>query len=135
MPKQSNPPNQVIDLNSYRKVATQPTEQQEQIALVKWLKLNSIMHTASANGGRRDLVDAVNLKRAGVSAGFPDLEIPIPFNGKHGLYIEMKRMRGGVVSLEQKEWLDYLNLVGYVAKVAHGCHEGIEIVREYLGME
>lgn len=42
------------------------------------------------NGGSRNQLEAANLKRQGVKAGVPDLCLPVPRNGKHGLYVEMK---------------------------------------------
>lgn len=54
-----------------------------------------------------------------------------------GLFIELKRpIRKGyskpVISPEQKEWLEYLNAVGYYAIVCYGCEEAIKIISNYL---
>lgn len=45
------------------------------------------------NGGSRNQLEAANLKRQGVKAGVPDLCLPVARNGKHGLYVEMKRQK------------------------------------------
>jgi hypothetical protein len=73
----------------------------------------------------------------------PKTLIPLYYvYGHAGLYIEFKRQRGyygksqscwdRAVSDEQKAFIEYLNSVGYVAKVAYGCEEAIKIVEEYL---
>jgi hypothetical protein len=105
-----------------------PKEDYEQIVFVNWLKKNNILFTASANGGKRDLMTAMKLKRMGVSAGFPDIFIPVPKGGYHGLFIELKRIEGGVVSSNQLLWINRLRSYGYYVKVC----EGAEIAKKYV---
>lgn len=111
-----------------------PTEVEEQILLAVWLAKKGIRFTASANGGKRNYYEAIKFKRMGVSAGFPDIEIPFPSGQYHGLYIELKRKKGGKVSPEQAEWLQYLREKGYYAEVAHGFEEAKGIVIHYLSL-
>jgi len=111
-----------------------PTESDDQILLAVWLKKKGIRFTASANGGKRNYYEAIKLKRMGVSPGFPDIEIPYPSGKYHGLYIELKRKKGGKVSPEQAEWLQYLRDKGYYAEIAHGFEEAKEIVTHYLSL-
>lgn len=111
-----------------------PTEQQEQIKLAAWLRKMGIKFTASANGGSRNLIEAVKFKRMGVSAGFPDIEIPLPSGSHHGLYIELKRVNGSKVSKEQVEWLEYLRNQGYYADIAYGFEEAKAMVLHYLSL-
>lgn len=110
------------------------SEYDEQKILVKWLRDNKIKCASSGNGFALNTQDNVmymaKLKASGLSKGFPDLEVFIG-NGK-SLYIEMKRKKGGVVSEEQKKWIDWLNDNGYSAKVCHGADEAIEYVREVI---
>ena len=49
-----------------------------------------------------------------------------------GLYIEMKRKKGGKESSEQKEWREYLISQGYKAVVCKGADEAIAAIKEYL---
>ena len=109
-----------------------PTEDQEQIALATWLTKQGIRFYAIANGGKRNLREAVKLKRTGLSPGVPDICIPIPSGCYHGLYIELKRERGGRVSNEQVEWLEFLRSKGYWADVAFGFEDAKKIVLYYL---
>lgn len=101
-----------------------PSEDREQMLFVQWMKRTHPEHRIFAipNGGRRSPSEAAKLKATGVSAGVPDLCIPSLM-----LFIEMKRVKGGTVSLEQKEWIEYLVSVGYTAEVAKGCEEAINI--------
>ena len=110
------------------------SEAQEQILLSSWLTKNHIIHSASANGGKRNLFEAVKLKKMGVSPGFPDIQIPFP-NGKYyGLFLEMKKKKGSVTSKCQKEWIRFLNLHGYHAEVVYGFDHGKEVVKRYFNL-
>ena len=108
------------------------TEDDEQIAFVEYLQWMKIPHFHIANGGFRNAREAARLKRAGVCAGVPDLFLPVPSGGRHGLFIEMKRVKGGIVSPNQKIWLRDLDLWGYGAQVTAGCERAIEALESYL---
>ena len=45
----------------------------------------------------------------GVKSGVPDLMLPIPKGGYHGLFIELKKEVGGITSKEQIDWSQFLN--------------------------
>lgn len=109
-----------------------PTEDHEQIMFVTWLRNQGYRVAASANGGKRNLFEAMKLKRMGVSAGFPDIFVPLPRAIYHGFFVEMKRVSGGKVSDLQLEWLSYLRLMGYYAEVANGFDEARELFMQYL---
>jgi VRR-NUC domain len=111
-----------------------PTEDEEQTKLAIWLTKQAIRFYAIPNGGRRSLREAIKLKRTGVSPGVPDICVPIPSGGYHGLYIELKRQRGGRVSNEQTRWLQFLRDKGYWADVAFGFEEAKDIVIHYLAL-
>ena len=76
---------------------------------------------AVPNGGWRDIKTAARLKAEGVVKGVPDLFIP-----EWRFWIEMKRQKGGVASEEQKNWLAYLNSIGYTAIICHGADAAME---------
>lgn len=111
-----------------------PSEEKDQIALSTWLKMQGIRFTASANGGKRHLWEAMKFKRMGVSSGFPDIFVPIPSGGYHGLFIELKRKSGGKVSNVQIEWLAFLRGQGYFAEVCIGFEEAKKTVLSYLAL-
>lgn len=108
------------------------TEDQEQTALFKWLDAKGILAFAIPNGGHRDLVTATIMKRTGTKRGVPDIFIPIPTKRAHGLFIEMKRKDGGVVSKHQQEWIEKLIDNGYDAVVCKGADEAIKTIELYL---
>ncbi len=115
-----------------------PTENAEQAALFQWAELASGAHPelrllhAIPNGGLRDARTAVTLKRTGVKSGVPDICLPVPKGGHGALYIELKRQKGGVLSANQKVWLDRLNQAGNRAVVCKGWDEAREAIEQYL---
>ena len=109
-----------------------PTEQQEQFVLAHWLRLNKIPHHHSPNGGYRNPIEAAKFKRLGTSAGWPDLIIPKARKGYHGLLLELKRLKGGVLSEAQAYWRDLLISEGYAWHEARGAEEAIKIIENYL---
>ena len=101
---------------------------------VVWLKKQGFRPVASANGGSRNLMEAMKMKRMGVSPGFPDIEVPLPSGPYHGFYVEMKRQKGGKVSEEQREWIEYLKDKGYFAEVAYGFESAKEMWNYYISL-
>lgn len=119
----------------------QPTEEQEQAAVIEWARLMSkqfpdledLFHIG--NGGLRSKSEAVRLKRIGVKPGVSDLFLPAPVGKYHGLWVEMKRQKGGRLEPEQKDWLERMNRKGYLALRANGAEEACEIIYKYLSGE
>lgn len=97
-----------------------------------WLDSNNIPYYAIPNGGKRNFFEACKLQKLGVKAGVPDICIPRPRGQYHGMYIEMKKLKGGKVSVHQESWIKYLTYHGYRAVVANGCDEAIKYVTEYF---
>lgn len=116
-----------------------PTESQEQSMLFEWAgyakgkypDLWGLHHIP--NGGYRNGKEAVNLKRQGVKAGIPDLFLPCARKGFHGLYIELKRAKGGKVSEAQSETIEWLRCQGYAVEVCCGADEAQKVIEWYLG--
>ena len=71
----------------------------------------------------------------GVRSGVPDLMLPVPMNGRHGLFLEMKKADGGRLSESQRRWLGWLTDLGYEAACCHGWEEARRVVEEYMGLE
>ena len=112
-------------------------EDNEQMALFGWANLQQgkypelerLFHIP--NGGKRDAREAARFKRMGVKPGVPDLFLPVPRAGYHGLFIEMKAP-GGRLSDYQKEWLKQLEASGYAAFVCFGFDEAARDIVNYL---
>jgi len=119
-------------------------EHEIQCECVRWFRLRYRGYRIFAvpNGGERNVAVAQKLKAEGVSAGVPDLCIPVPMGGYHGLWIEMKKSRvgvrgelvdKGVLSENQKDWIEYLRGMGYRVEVAYSVGEFMGIIGDYLG--
>ena len=89
------------------------------------------MMYAVPNGDLRHPKVAVKLKAEGVKAGVPDLVLAIPRGPYHGLYIEMKRIKGGRVSRDQVEWHERLRAQGYRVDVCYGHLEALAVIYGY----
>jgi hypothetical protein len=74
------------------------------------------------------------LARMGRKSGVPDIMLPVPKRGKHGLFIELKRQNGvpSDVSAKQAMWLDALDEQGYTTAVCYGFAHARMIIEEYL---
>lgn len=112
-----------------------PTELSEHFKFMKWASLNwrirdYIFHIP--NGGKFDPKLGGKLKAMGVRKGVSDFFIPLPVGSKLGLWIELKRVKGGKLSEEQADWLQRMLGVGYDAAVCCGADEAIKCVEQYL---
>ena len=110
------------------------SEANEQAIVVRWLQYThpNVLFCASAGGMFTSPTQAIKMKRTGYVKGFPDLFIYEPRLNYHGLAIEMKRLKGGVVSNEQKEWKERLTERGYKSVICKGADEAIKVLEEYL---
>ena len=116
-----------------------PTEAQEQTTLFQWAammegrtpELRLLYHCP--NGGSRNAIEAARLKAQGVKAGIPDIFLPCARGGFHGLYIELKRQKGGRVSIAQKKAIIALRGQGYRVEVCEGWEQARDVIQEYLG--
>src|SRR5262249_55411975 len=115
-----------------------PTESQEQAAVVEWaqamrgrFKPLVLLHASQA-GARVGWKQAKKLKREGMREGVPDLFLPVPCGQYHGLWLEMKRLKGGRTSLAQLWWHTRLREQGYLVAVCKGADEAIATLFAYL---
>ena len=70
-------------------------------------------------------------KKAGMVKSESDLFIAVPANGYHGLFIEMKKP-GGVLSDEQRKYLDTVASMGYAAHACYSDKEAIRVFENYI---
>ena len=120
-----------------------PLEDDECIVFSQWLTLNKIPHCHIANesrsGSRSAMIRGAKLKRMGQSKGVWDYEIYIPIKGITGCVdcyeickVEMKRIKGGVVSPEQKSWQKIYEKAGINCKVCYGAKDAIDYVKSLM---
>lgn len=118
-----------------------PTEYEECVAFVDWLRLNNIPHSHCANesqsGSKSAMIRGAKLKKIGQSRGVFDYDIYVPIKGITGavdcyelIKIEMKRVKGGTVSAEQKQWQKIYELAGIPCRICKGASEAIKFVKE-----
>ena len=110
------------------------SEHLQQVRLVSWFRRSypGVRVFAIPNGGHRGASQGAALKAEGVSPGVPDLFVPA-----WGMWIEMKREAGGIVSPVQKDWIAYLESIGHRVIIGHGFEdakrqiEGVKKPTEY----
>lgn len=117
-------------------------EHLEQVVVFNWCRANAHRWNgvtgwiyAVPNGGNRHIAVAAKLKAEGVRSGVPDLVLPASVGSYHGAYLEMKKIKGGSVSKNQRLWLDYLRQNGFATGVANGSREAIDWLTRYLNGE
>ena len=105
------------------------SEHLQQVRLVSWFR-KTFPETRLFSipmGGARSVSTGAMLRAEGACKGVPDICIPAWM-----LFIEMKKSEGGKVSIEQRDWLQYLNSVGYTAKVCHGFEEAKAFIQKFV---
>jgi hypothetical protein len=119
-------------------------EHHEQVllfALIDWLaehhpdradELEDVWATSS--GGRRSPGEAGKMKASGQRKGVLDIEVMVPRDGFHALFIELKPERSGRASPEQSARIARLRARGYRAEVIHGWLPAATLLCSYLGI-
>ena len=137
-----------------RKPKRQNKEDSHQITLMNWsrvvrlpdlpnVKPNSrlidyLFHIP--NGGKRGKIEAAIFKKMGTKAGVSDLFLPIPMDGKAGLWIELKAPYNSTTEKNyptqaQKTWLGLMALAGFKTAVCYGWFEAREVINNYLNLK
>ena len=114
------------------------SEHAEQVRLMTWARqwedeypgLDLLF--AIPNGGKRHVAVARKLKAEGVKAGVPDLFLPVPRHGYHGLFIELKYGKNRPTP-HQWRWLEQLAHQGYKTVVCWGFMDAKAVLIDYLG--
>ena len=109
------------------------SENWHQKQLIQWVKQfpwgQFLFHIPNETTGGRGWI--VRNSQMGCRKGVPDLMLPIPAGGYHGLFVEMKTRRGKV-SDNQQRWIDALNTFGYRAVVCYGWEAARDEIESYL---
>lgn len=120
----------------WRKVVTRvipslPSEHDEQAGFIQWFRAKwpRVVIFAIPNGGKRSIVTAKRLRREGVTPGVPDLYIPA-----WGIWIEMKRQKGGRTSPDQDSMIEYLEQIGHTVVVGYGAMDASDKLLRVLNM-
>lgn len=119
------------------------SEATEQIEVVAWCNqaaevipamrsLRLIHHVP--NGGKRNKLEAANLKQEGVKAGVPDLELPVARGAYIGMEIEMK-YGDNRESENQIDWLTSLQAEGHFVCVCYSARAALDIIERYMRLK
>lgn len=111
------------------------SETTEQIMLFQWAKnqehilpcLSLMYHVP--NEGKR--TNGSVLKAAGLKKGVPDVCLPVPHGGYHGLYLEMKYGKNKATE-EQQQYMELLRQQGYQTAVCYGFEDAKAEITAYL---
>ena len=117
------------------------TENQHQMAVVKWSQQTSIRERWPElkllfhipNERKCTPQQGRILKLMGVKSGVPDLFLPAPRGKYHGLWIEMKTP-DGTATEDQKWWGRQLMAQGYAWEISHGWESAVRVLEWYLSL-
>ena len=136
-----------IDSLIKKAIAKQPTikprtkrtaqpEAIEQAKVIAWARANErnypylqLLH-CSLNGVKMTKAQAGRAIAQGMLSGVPDLFLPVPKNGYHGLFIEMK-YGSNKVTENQEKFLQNAANVGYAVSVCYSANEAIKRIEDY----
>lgn len=100
--------------------------------LINYLRAEGIPHSGSMNGEFSRARDRCRALQMGLSVGHPDVAVYAARGGYHGLFVELKRDAGSVVSTAQALYHHELRLGGYKVVVAVGVVEAVGAVEAYM---
>lgn len=115
------------------------SEDEHQASLFRWSELMTRQYPElrlmfhPPNGGLRTQRTAAKLRRQGVKPGVPDVVLPVPRHGFHGLFLELKRPGPHSTSPAQRAYVQALNEQGYLALVVVGWEAARDLITRYLG--
>lgn len=109
------------------------TEAWHQRQLIQWARQfqwgQFLFHIPNETTGGQGWI--VRNRQMGCKKGVPDLMLPIPVHGYHGMFIEMKKP-GGRTDPTQKRWNNVLNEFGYLAVVCYGWEAARDALQRYM---
>lgn len=118
-------------------------EADEQAKVIAWAERAYRLHPelypylqrlhCSLNGVKLSKTQARIAKGQGMLRGVPDLFLPVPRCGLHGLYIEMKH-GSNKPTVEQKQFLDDSHKLGFATAVCYSADEAIREIMDYYGV-
>lgn len=100
------------------------------VAELRAPELRWLFHVA--NEGKRTPPVAAIAKAIGLKAGVWDYFLPVPRNGKHGLWIELKAEKGKLTPM-QEEFGSAMAENGYATSVCRSWSEAADVIATYLG--
>lgn len=116
-----------------------PSEYAEQCHIFRLARTYAMVYpelrflAGSLSGVKLTIGQAVKAKNAGcLVKGIPDISLPVRRGKYSGIFIELKRRKGGRVEPEQKVWGEFLLSQGYQYHICKGAEEAWKAIEEYL---
>jgi len=115
------------------------SEHSEQVCVFEWAAWASNQYPqldlmfSIPNGGARHIAVATKLKKEGVKKGVPDICLPYPCKGFHGLFIEMKFGKNKP-TIEQNKYMNHLLINNYFVEICYSCEQAIKTIKDYLNV-
>ena len=100
-------------------------EHKIQVSIIEWLRWHKFFCFAIPNGGNRNAVTGAILKKEGVLAGCPDLQVILD-NGK-SIFLEVKTEKG-VQQSTQKDFQKELEKRGHEYYIVRSLEDVINIL-------
>lgn len=113
------------------------SESVEQQCLFRWAEFAAVKHPVLnllyhvPNEGRRSRSTGARMRAEGLKSGVPDICLPAPRSGYHGLYIELKA-NDNKATKNQLAWLKALDEQGYMTAICYGWVAAKEVIENYL---
>jgi hypothetical protein len=114
---------------------TFPTEDEEQAAFCRWLDKHNIFYFAVPNGGSRNMLEAVKMKKTGTKKGVFDLVV---FLENKIAFVEMKRAKKSLskISESQQNFEKELQKYDYcTSAICYGHQEAIAFIDYSYGLK
>ncbi len=127
-------------VRSIKASAFEPLETQEQQDFIKTVRMYQGTYPclkllfAVPNQAARDPANQSRMKAEGLISGVPDLILPVARGGYFGWAGEMKRLKSGSLSPEQREYILALRGGGYWASWHRGADEMWRDLMFYLAL-
>lgn len=114
-------------------------EASEQMALIQWAGYHPIARDhliAIENGGYRNILEAIRLKKQGVRPGVFDLFLAYPCGKLHGLWIELKapKPHDARITPEQLDWFHKMKRMKYDALISYGWTDAAISIENYTNI-
>lgn len=127
-----------MNLNKKKMNNAGNSEEALQLAVINWLRCeypDLITHSSYLQGNINNIGLSEKANMMGYTSGFPDVFIYCAKGGFHGLFMELKNGKKGVVSERQKLIIERLIILGYAGGVIRTLEGAKELVNDYMNLE
>lgn len=117
-------------MRAFKLTPTIPLEDTEGKLLIRWVRFQEIKYPELRTFYR--IPNEAFKRRVGVKKGMPDYCLPVARGRYNNLFIELKRLDGGIVSADQKETHGILRHYNGCVMIANGWESARDLILQYL---